>query len=79
MALHEKESVSNRLGAVPICDPKGPSARVVATIGGPESYAYEQLETYLGFGTVRINLAFCKPSRWEELRALIRYIDSFWV
>ncbi|MBL4843932.1 MAG: hypothetical protein JKY65_00280 [Planctomycetes bacterium] len=56
------------------CDPTAPSARIVATIGPPDSTAYEHLEEILGCGTIRINLAFAGPERYEELRQLVRRI-----
>jgi pyruvate kinase len=49
-----------------------PSARIVATVGSPGSPAYDHLEDMLGFGTVRINLAYTGPDRYEEHRELIR-------
>jgi pyruvate kinase len=57
-----------------VCDPNGPSGRIVATIGPPDSPAYADLELMLGFGTIRINLAFAGPHNYDEYAALIRRI-----
>ncbi len=62
--------------AQPVCDPRGPSGRIVATIGPSDSPAYPDLEEMLGFGTVRINLAFARAETYEELRGLVRRIRS---
>jgi pyruvate kinase len=64
------------LRARTVCDPDGPSARIVATIGGPDSPAYGNLEDIVGFGTIRINLAFASPQNYEEVRKLIRRIRA---
>ena len=54
-----------------VCDPNGPSGRVVATIGPPSSVAHDDLEDMLVFGTIRINLAFAGPHNYDEYRALV--------
>lgn len=59
-----------------VCDPHGPSGRIVATIGGPDSPAYGDLEELLAFGTIRINLAFVGPDNYEDVRHLIRRIRA---
>lgn len=59
-----------------LCDPDGPSGRIVATIGAADSVAYPDLEELLGFGTIRINLAFAGPDNYETLRALVRRIRA---
>jgi len=59
-----------------VCDPEAPWGRIVATIGPPDSVAYPDLEEILGFGTIRINLAFAGPHSYDRLRTLIRRIRA---
>jgi len=67
---------SRGMDARAACDPEGPSGRIVATIGGPDSVAYPDLEEIIGHGTIRLNLAFAGPHNFEELRTLIRRIRA---
>ncbi len=64
------------MNARAVCDPDGPSGRIVATIGPPDSIAFRDLEEIVGWGTIRINLAFAGPHNYEDLRALVRRIRS---
>lgn len=59
-----------------VCDPTGPSGRIVATIGAPDSVGYPDLEHIVGFGTIRLNLAFAGPHNYDELRGLLRRIRA---
>eukprot|EP01098_Paradermamoeba_levis_P008415 TRINITY_DN3489_c1_g8_i1.p1 TRINITY_DN3489_c1_g8~~TRINITY_DN3489_c1_g8_i1.p1 ORF type:complete len:540 (-),score=199.59 TRINITY_DN3489_c1_g8_i1:106-1611(-) len=68
------ESQFGRFNPQLACDLTSPSARIVATIGGEESPNFSNLEKTLGHGTIRINLAFCTPQRYETLKNLIRRI-----
>lgn len=59
-----------------VCDPDGPSGRIVATIGPPDSRAFADLEEIVGFGTIRINLAFAHSGNYQDMRSLVRRIRS---
>jgi len=69
-----KAPEARRFRARAVCDPDAPTGRIVATIGAPDSPGYADLEDIVGFGTIRLNLAFVEPQTYGDYRRLVRRI-----